>query len=151
MAPKERRAKLADHAARCFNIKEENMKKLLLALSLTAVTATSGYAQDKVTLNMPSTFPGSLIQLGQAGVRLQDTLNQISGGEIEVKFFEPNALVPPLEIYDNVSNGSTNAITDNVPDASTKSIADNVSDTSTITITANTVSDDGSTNNPGTH
>ncbi len=79
------------------------MKNLIAAAAL-SVVATSALA-DKVTLNMPSTFPGSLIQLGQAGVKLQDTLNLISGGDIEVEFFEPNALVPPLEIYDNVSNG----------------------------------------------
>lgn len=84
------------------------MKKLLSALAISACMTGSAYA-DKVTLNMPSTFPGSLIQLGQAGVKLQDTLNLISGGDIEVKFFEPNALVPPLEIYDNVSNGSVDA------------------------------------------
>lgn len=74
------------------------------ALSLAATTATA-----QVKINMPSTFPGSLIQLGQAGVKLQDTLNLISGGDIEMKFFEPNALVPPLEIYDNVSNGAVDA------------------------------------------
>ncbi|MCP4818933.1 MAG: TRAP transporter substrate-binding protein [Shimia sp.] len=83
------------------------MKNLIAAAAL-SVVATSALA-DKVTLNMPSTFPGSLIQLGQAGVKLQDTLNLISGGDIEVEFFEPNALVPPLEIYDNVSNGSIDA------------------------------------------
>ncbi|KPA20677.1 Alpha-keto acid-binding periplasmic protein TakP precursor [Shimia sp. SK013] len=82
--------------------------KHLIAAAAVSVVATSALA-DKVTLNMPSTFPGSLIQLGQAGVKLQDTLNLISGGDIEVEFFEPNALVPPLEIYDNVSNGSIDA------------------------------------------
>ena len=84
------------------------MKKILTALAVSACMTSTAWA-DKVTLNMPSTFPGSLIQLGQAGVKLQDTLNLISGGDIEVKFFEPNALVPPLEIYDNVSNGSVDA------------------------------------------
>ena len=58
---------------------------------------------------MPSTFPGSLIQLGQAGVRLQNTLNLISNGELKVKFYEPKALVPPLEIFDAVANGSVDA------------------------------------------
>ena len=87
------------------------MKKLALAaLCAGVIMGGGGAAQaDTVKLNMPSTFPGSLIQLGQAGVRLQDTLNNISGGEIEVKFFEPKALVPPLEIFDAVSNGSVDA------------------------------------------
>lgn len=85
------------------------MKKMLLAATAAFSMCAGTAFADKVTINMPSTFPGSLIQLGQAGVKLQDTLNLISGGDIEVKFFEPNALVPPLEIYDNVSNGSVDA------------------------------------------
>ncbi len=88
------------------------MKKLLLAIAaavcLTAPMAAPANAEP-VKLNMPSTFPGSLIQLGQAGVRLQNNLNLISGGDITVKFFEPKALVPPLEIFDAVSNGSVDA------------------------------------------
>ncbi|MCR9213207.1 MAG: TRAP transporter substrate-binding protein [Proteobacteria bacterium] len=87
------------------------MKKLLvaavLAASLTGVSAPA--SAEEVKLNMPSTFPGSLIQLGQAGVRFADTVNEISGGDIEVKFFEPKALVPPLEIFDAVANGSVDA------------------------------------------
>lgn len=87
------------------------MKKLAFAALCAGLVMSGGnVAQaDTVKLNMPSTFPGSLIQLGQAGVRFQDTVNAISGGEIEVKFFEPKALVPPLEIFDAVSNGSVDA------------------------------------------
>ncbi len=88
------------------------MKKLLLAI-VAAVSFTMPMAApvnaEPVKLNMPSTFPGSLIQLGQAGVRLQNNLNLISGGDIKVKFFEPKALVPPLEIFDAVANGSVDA------------------------------------------
>ncbi len=87
------------------------MKKLVVTALFASVAlagATTAQA-EKVKLNMPSTFPGSLIQLGQAGVKLQDTINTISGGDIEVKFFEPKALVPPLEIFDAVSNGSVDA------------------------------------------
>lgn len=88
------------------------MKKLLLAI-VAAVSFTAPMAvpvnAEPVKLNMPSTFPGSLIQLGQAGVRLQNNLNLISGGDIKVKFFEPKALVPPLEIFDAVANGSVDA------------------------------------------
>jgi len=83
------------------------MKKYIAAAALTL--AATSVAADKVTINMPSAFPGSLIQLGQAGVRLAETLDTISGGDIKMKFFEPNALVPPLEIYDNVANGSVDA------------------------------------------
>ncbi|MXU66623.1 TRAP transporter substrate-binding protein [Oceanomicrobium pacificus] len=85
------------------------MKKMLTAAAAAALLSAPMAQAEPVKLNMPSTFPGSLIQLGEAGVKLQDTLNLISGGEVEVKFFEPNALVPPLEIFDAVSNGSVDA------------------------------------------
>ena len=75
-----------------------------------ALSAFGAPAQaETIKINMPSTFPGSLIQLGQAGVRFADTVNEFSGGDIEVKFFEPNALVPALEIYDAAANGSIDA------------------------------------------
>ncbi len=85
------------------------MKKLVSAFAFAAVAATGAVAEDKVTLNMPSAFPGSLIQLGEAGVRLADTLNTLSSGSIKAKFFEPGALVPALEIYDAVSSGAVEA------------------------------------------
>jgi len=64
---------------------------------------------EGVKINMPSTFAGSLTQLGTAGVRFADTVNLISGGDIKVKFYDPNALIPALEIYDNVSTGAVDA------------------------------------------
>ncbi len=83
------------------------MKKQILSAALSVVAA--GASAETVKINMASAFPGSLIQLGESGVRFQDTVNTISGGDIKVKFFEPNALVPALEIYDAVSNGSVDA------------------------------------------
>jgi len=89
------------------------MRKTFVAAAVSAalVVGMSGQqAQaEKVKWKMPSTFPGKLIQLGQAGKRLQKTLKEVSGGEIEMKFFEPKAIVPPLEIFDAVSSGSVDA------------------------------------------
>ena len=42
-----------------------------------ALSAFGAPAQaETIKINMPSTFPGSLIQLGQAGVRFADTVNE---------------------------------------------------------------------------
>ena len=41
--------------------------------------------------------------------RYADTVTEISGGDLEVKFFEPGALVPALEVYDAAANGSVDA------------------------------------------
>ena len=73
-----------------------------------AATAGGGIG-DPVRWKMASTFPGSLTLLGEAGLRLESRLALISNGEIEVKFFEPGALVPAFEVFDAVSAGSVDA------------------------------------------
>src|SRR6187399_3319972 len=42
----------------------------------------------------------------QAGVRFSKDIERMSGGKFEVKFYEPGALIPPLECFDAVSKGS---------------------------------------------
>jgi TRAP-type mannitol/chloroaromatic compound transport system substrate-binding protein len=75
------------------------------ALALTAV-ATAANAQDKVRWKMQSAFGSALTHLGPSGVRFTKDLERMSGGKFEVKFFEPGALIPPLECFDAVSKGS---------------------------------------------
>ena len=65
--------------------------------------------EKKVKWKMASSFPGTLTQLGTAGVRFQDQIEKISAKNIQVKFFEPGALVPALEVFDAVSSGSVDA------------------------------------------
>ena len=61
---------------------------------------------EKVTLNMTSVFPASLSILGDSAVKFTKTVSEISGGTLELKFFEPGALVPGLEAIPAVSKGS---------------------------------------------
>ena len=65
--------------------------------------------QKKVKWKMASTFSGSLTQLGTLGVRFQDQIAKVSNNNIKIKFFDPGALVPALEIFDAVSSGSIDA------------------------------------------
>lgn len=58
---------------------------------------------------MASSFAGNLVQLGDQGHLIEERVSTLSGGTMELKFFEPGALVPPLEIFDAVSTGSVNA------------------------------------------
>ncbi len=73
-------------------------------------TASSGGAAapaaEKVTLKMASIFPASLQLLGDSAVKLTKTVGEMSGGSLELKFFEPGALVPGLEAIPAVSKGS---------------------------------------------
>ena len=66
-------------------------------------------SNSKVKWKMASTFPGNLSIVGVGGVNFVKRLNTVSNGSIEIKFFEPGALVPPLEIFDAVSTGAVDA------------------------------------------
>lgn len=87
------------------------MKKLFAALlGAAALTVGVGTASaEPARLKMGSTFPSTLTQLGSLGKQLEANLNTASGGDIQVKFFEPGALVPALELFDAVKSGAVDA------------------------------------------
>ena len=58
---------------------------------------------------MQSAFASALPHLGASGVRFSKDIERLSGGRFDVKFFEPGALIPPLECFDAVSKGSIEA------------------------------------------
>lgn len=67
-------------------------------------------AQDKrVNWKMGSAYPSKLPQLGSLGTSLSDKIERVSGGNVRLKFFEPKALVPPLEMFDAIAAGSLDA------------------------------------------
>ena len=80
-----------------------------LAGSVAAVAALDASAQDRVRWKMQSTFGSNIPALGPSGVRLSERIEQMSGGNFEVKFQEPGALVPSLEAFDAVAKGSIDA------------------------------------------
>jgi TRAP-type mannitol/chloroaromatic compound transport system substrate-binding protein len=86
------------------------MKRLLclLAAAVAAALATGpAVAQDKkVRVQMGWAFPSTTGLLGPTQTRLVETLRTISGGSIDVKGFEPGALVPANQYLDAVGNGS---------------------------------------------
>ena len=90
-------------------------KSLKLAVSalavsgLLAATAPGDASADKVRWKMGSAFPSKLVQLGSGGVNLSERIEAMSAGEMRIKFFEPHALVPPLEMFDAISAGSLDA------------------------------------------
>ncbi len=64
----------------------------------------------RVRWKMQSTFGSKLSVLGETGARFSEVIERVSGGNIEIKFFEPNALVPSLEGFDAVKSGSVDAV-----------------------------------------
>jgi TRAP-type mannitol/chloroaromatic compound transport system substrate-binding protein len=88
------------------------MKKLFCSTILgaaMALSSVSGAVADKARLKMGSTFPGGLVQLGTLGKTLVTNINVISGGNIQMKFYEPGALVPALELFDAVKSGAVDS------------------------------------------
>ncbi len=90
------------------------MRKTLTTAVLGAALVLGGLAapaqaEKKVKWNMASAFPSKLVQLGSLGVQFSKTIKAISGGKLKLKFYEPKALVPPLEMFDAIKNGSLDA------------------------------------------
>ena len=69
----------------------------------------SAAVAPNVTWKMASSFPSSMVLIGTMGLHLSDSVDRLSGGDFNLKFFEPGALVPPLEIFDAVSTGAIDA------------------------------------------
>ena len=71
--------------------------------------APAAPAAKKVTLQTGMAFPTSLPLLGDGAVTYAEKIKRISGGTLELKLFEPGALVPALEAIQSVSKGSVDA------------------------------------------
>jgi TRAP-type mannitol/chloroaromatic compound transport system substrate-binding protein len=72
--------------------------------------AADGLAQDKrVRMQMGGAFPSTTGLLGPTQTGLVETIRKISGGSIDIRFFEPGALVPANQYLDAVGNNSLDA------------------------------------------
>jgi len=89
-------------------ISRAGLAAMIAAASITiAPYAGTALAQDKkVKVQMAGAFPSSTAILGPAQKRTVDMMRLMSGGTIDVKLFEPGALVPAGQYFDAVSNGS---------------------------------------------
>ena len=58
---------------------------------------------------MGSAYASTLPQLGTLAKKLDRDIWRVSNGMLEIKFFEPGALVPPLEMFDAVRAGVIDA------------------------------------------
>ena len=71
-----------------------------------AVASGSAAAQKRVKWKMQSAFGSQIPHLGPPAIKFTENLKAMSDDKFQVKFFEPNALVPALECFDAVSKGS---------------------------------------------
>ena len=76
------------------------------AASVLVLAGSPADAQTKVRWKMQSAFGAQLPHIGTSAVRFSKNIDRLSGGTLELKFYEPGALIPPLECFDAVSKGS---------------------------------------------
>jgi TRAP-type mannitol/chloroaromatic compound transport system substrate-binding protein len=87
----------------------KRLSLLVLASSLVLALADDAAAQKKVRWKMASAFTSSLDVVGESGPVFSENLRKMSAGALDVKFFEPGALVPAFEVFNAVSKGSIEA------------------------------------------
>jgi len=71
--------------------------------------AEAAQEEEQVRWRMASAFGSQWPIQGDLGLEFVDKIDTVSDGSIKVRFFEPGALVPALEIFDAVSSGSVDA------------------------------------------
>ena len=75
-----------------------------VALGAGLMTQTAS-AADEQRWKLQTAFPTKLPALGSPAKYLADNVNAASHGDIEIRVFEPDKLVPTLDIIDAVSSG----------------------------------------------
>lgn len=88
------------------------MRKLFTPLAVAALlgsATTNAMAQEKVRWGVPMSFASNLTALGDTMPWVSEQLKKASGGNIDLKVFEPGKLVPALAVFDSVSQGKAEA------------------------------------------
>jgi TRAP-type mannitol/chloroaromatic compound transport system substrate-binding protein len=80
-----------------------------LAGCITGTAHNPAAAQERVRWNLASSYGSQIDVLGKNILRVIDNIKTMSDGNFDIRFFEPGALVPALEVFDAVSKGSVQA------------------------------------------
>ncbi len=86
-------------------------KSVAVALAALVLTTTpfSAATAKPVLLKVPIAFATSLPALGTPIKWVADNIDELSGGSVKMRIYEPGKLVAPFEILDAVSSGKVNA------------------------------------------
>jgi TRAP-type mannitol/chloroaromatic compound transport system substrate-binding protein len=82
---------------------------LVGAAAFVLIANSPSAAEEPVRWKMASGVSSSVAILGTTAKGFTEKVAAISGGEFVIKFYEPGALVPSLEMFDAVSKGSIEA------------------------------------------
>ena len=86
-----------------------NKKLMVATATLLSAFSMPAIAEKNVLLKTPIYYNSALPGLGSPIKYVADNINELSGGSIKVKTYEPGKLVSPKEILDTVSTGKVQA------------------------------------------
>lgn len=72
-------------------------------------SASFAFAEENVRIQMQTAYPPALPLIGETAVNAIEAIQTMSGGDMEIRLYEPGKLVPALEILDAVSSGNLDA------------------------------------------
>ncbi len=81
-----------------FNIKSNGKSTFIAAVVATACFCSSTIAAEQIRWKVPTGFGTKLTALGDQIVNIAEDVKSMSAGRIQMKVFEPKALVPSFEI-----------------------------------------------------
>lgn len=93
-------------------MKKHLLKKTALLAGtaiLASTVASQANAQQKVRWKMHSAFPASQVIQGDRPAYVVEQIDKMSGGNFDIKLFEPGALAGGAAYYDGLSQGSFDA------------------------------------------
>jgi len=82
----------------------------VVTLGVVAGLSSSADAVERLRWKMQSAFGSKLSIIGEVAARYENIIDDMSGGAMKIKFFEPGALVPTLQGWDAVKAGSIDAM-----------------------------------------
>lgn len=88
-------------------------RKILAASGLAAAGAAAStfpapaIAQGRMSWKMITAWPKNFPGLGTGAQRIADAITEMSEGQLSIKLFAAGELVPPLEVFDAVAQGTT--------------------------------------------
>lgn len=93
-------------------MKRELIKKsglLFGALLATSALLSPAHAEKKVRWKMHGAYGANVAVIGPPGPRIAEAVRKMSGGDFDIKFFEPGALAGGYAYYDPISQGGFEA------------------------------------------
>lgn len=85
------------------------LRALALATAAAIGAASPALAEDTIRIRLQTAYPPRLPLIGETAVLAVDKIKLLSGGSVDIRLYEPDKLVPTLEILDAVSTGNLDA------------------------------------------